>query len=245
MNKICTFTQTYSNNRKELFDFHNLDENDIKFRNLFETNFYSFHNCSDDYVNEILSSKYFKSIQNLEVLRFNNISYTETFRQFLNLINNKFEYFVFLQDDCFTLSSEFELFENIFNYVMENNYKMLNLERNFDLLCRHFSDEIFQKNDLCVYNSNSDHFRDRGLYAFDDGPYVARVDYVLEKIYDETYFSMGEIWPAENYLNDKVNKSSIQRLTTNNPIYRRYNILGINNWNRTEEIKLLNTKFGI
>jgi hypothetical protein len=49
MKKICVFTQTYSDNRSELFNYHNLDKDDVKFRNLFYLNIYSFHNCSDFY----------------------------------------------------------------------------------------------------------------------------------------------------------------------------------------------------
>ena len=36
--KICVFTQTYSNNRQELFKYHELDYLDIEFRNNFEFN---------------------------------------------------------------------------------------------------------------------------------------------------------------------------------------------------------------
>ena len=73
MKKICVFTQTYSDDRSELFEYHNLDKDDVKFRNLFDLNIYSFHKCSDTYKNNITNCNYFRSIENLEIISYDYI----------------------------------------------------------------------------------------------------------------------------------------------------------------------------
>jgi hypothetical protein len=83
MKKICTFTQTYSNDREELFKFHNNDLSDIYFRNQFDLNIYSFHNCSTEYVDKLLQYEYFQKIKNLKIFRYNDISYTDSFEKSL------------------------------------------------------------------------------------------------------------------------------------------------------------------
>lgn len=46
---ICSYTQTYSNNRDELFYFHNKDKVDLNFRNKLDKNYYIFHNSPENY----------------------------------------------------------------------------------------------------------------------------------------------------------------------------------------------------
>ena len=244
MKKICVFTQTYSDDRSELFEYHNLDKDDVKFRNLFDLNIYSFHNCSDTYKNNITNSQYFRSIENLEIIAYDNISYTESWKRTLNLLLEKgIEYLVFLQDDCFTKNTNSNQITEIYEFIKNNDFDMLNLECNFDDLKTESVDKVYSSNELSVYDTSSYHFNKRGLYSFDDGPYIAKLDFIINKIYDDNYYSIGDIWNAENYINSKINNSIIQRYTTNIPIYNRYNILGRNNWNRVEELKILENKF--
>jgi hypothetical protein len=83
MRKICVFTQTYSDNREELYIYHNNDVTDIEFRNQFDLNIYSFHNCPDDYTERLKQYDYFKKITNLEFQSNNNIEYTHIIRNVL------------------------------------------------------------------------------------------------------------------------------------------------------------------
>ena len=80
-NRVVVFTQTYANNRKELFHYHNGDTVDVQFRNSFETCLYSFHNSPNQYIQEVLrENPYFHaSLQNLDVIQYNQMCYTETF----------------------------------------------------------------------------------------------------------------------------------------------------------------------
>jgi hypothetical protein len=63
---------------------------------------------------------------------------------------------------------------------------MLNLE---DININEEKQVIFSSEHLKIYNTITDDFRKKGYWSFDDGPYVANVDFLLDKIYDETYFS--------------------------------------------------------
>jgi len=85
---ICSFTQTYSNNRQELFDFHNKDTTDIYFRNKLDKNYYAFHNSDNEYTSKILNTNYFKQIKNLNIIKYSDISYTESLYKTLQMLKN-------------------------------------------------------------------------------------------------------------------------------------------------------------
>ena len=76
---IASFTQTYSDNRTVLFEFHNKDHIDIYFRNKLDINYYAFHNSPSEYVQNILEYPYFKSLNNIHYIYYNNITYTKSF----------------------------------------------------------------------------------------------------------------------------------------------------------------------
>lgn len=231
MKKICIFTQTYSNDRKLLFDYHNLDIQDIIFRNNFD-NIYAFHNCSKNYINGVKNYEYFKSINNIQYIEYYNIVYTESFKKTLFfLLNEGYEYVIFIQDDCFT--DLYYNFDNLIKFINNEDFLMLNIENGLDI-----DKEIFyQDDDFTVYNTDSLDFSctinpltNKKYWCFDDGPYVANLKYIIDNIYDDTYYSIGNIQSAEKYLMKKINEKSIQRLTINlskySYIYRRRNIIG-------------------
>ena len=237
--KICVFTQTYSNNRSELFTYHELDKLDIYFRNSFDYNLYSFHNSDDNYINEINKFDYFNKIKNIETISYSNLTYTETFRQTLEkILNLGFDYMIFLQDDCFTTDKDIEI-EELLKFINNEDFNMLNLETNVSSLNLKEEEVYYKSNEFIVYNTNSNDFKERGWWAFDDGPYIANIKFLLDEIYDETYFNIGDIWPAENYINNKISKNKIQRLTTNISLYNRFNLVGRNIQDREISIERL------
>lgn len=242
MKKICVFTQTYGSNRQELYKYHNNDKSDLMFRNNFE-NLYSFHNSPDDYYQSIINNNYFSNLNNINMVRYNNMSYTESFKKTLNyLIENKFEYIIFLQDDCFNLSEGLYI-EELIEFINNNSFEMLNLEKTPDDLGMDNSEIFLENNKFIVYNTSSEDFKNKGLYAFDDGAYVSSIRFILENIYDDNYFKINDIWQSEKYLNEKIKQKRIQRLTANINFYKRVNIVGPNNWDRSNNITLLNNKF--
>jgi hypothetical protein len=252
MNNIIIFTQTYSDDRKILFDIHNYDEQDIKFRNNFD-NLYVFHNCSDSYIEEIKNSNYLKSINNIRYLKYNGINYMESFRKTMNLIKNEYNYLMFIQDDCFTNTNDH--LEEIVKFIINENYLMLNLETELNI-----NNIYYKNNDFIVYNTNSVDFSnsidnsnsyynydpstEKHYWCFDDGPYVANIDFLNNYLYDENYYNnYTNILDGEIYLMEKIKNNPIQRLTMNKYLYKRRNIVGPHVENFNSDMSYLKNRF--
>lgn len=75
----------------------------------------------------------------------------------------------------------------------------------------------------------------------DDGTYVANIKYLFDRVYDNEYFALGDIWRAEHLLNHR----KIERFIMEQPLYRRYNVVGKNDWDSSEEKARLNQQFGV
>jgi hypothetical protein len=240
MRKICSFTQTYSDERAELFEYRDKDLSDISFRNQFDSTFYAFHNSSEPYIAQLLGGRYFEQIKNLETIRYQEISYPESFRRSLELIaKNNYDYVIFLQDDCLTLQ---DIDQELIDFIKHEDFDMLNLEttpRDLNVS----REPIYADNNFTVTDTKSSDFANRNLYAFDDGAYAARVSFLLDVLYDDNYYKQANVWNGEVYLEHKIRRSPIQRLTTNKNYYRRYNILGRNAHDRSKHLVTLKERF--
>ena len=155
-----------------------------------------------------------------------------------SLKNDGYSYVAFLQDDVFSVTDNKKI-DLLLDYVRKYNFSMLNIE-NIDI---DNSQKVIYDNELKIYNTNSNDFIKKNLWVFDDGPYIANVDFLMKYIYDQTYYSSPNIWLAEGYLNKKIESHPIERLTTNNQFFRRFNIVGKNNWNRNNELATLKQMF--
>jgi hypothetical protein len=98
-------------------------------------------------------------------------------------------------------------------------------------------------NKLEIFRTTSETFKENQLWAFDDGPFVANVDFLMTRIFDETYYSFGDIWRAEVYLMRKIFNSQIERLTTNRSFFKRFDIVGRNTTNRKTHLVELKKRF--
>jgi hypothetical protein len=80
------------------------------------------------------------------------------------------------------------------------------------------------------------------MYALDDGPCVANIDFLLEIYSDPNFIKIGDVWNAENYTNRKIlNGVNIQRLSTNITLFQRVCLVGQNGLDQKDvHIKLLN-----
>ena len=250
-NKVVVFTQTYANNRKELFHYHNGDSIDVQFRNSFDKCLYSFHNSPFQYIQEVLQQNtYFHtSLNNLEVIQYNQIGYTITFHQtLLKCKQEGYTHMVFFQDDVFSLGKDnSQYLDKLIKFIQTQDFQMLHLENytfkfETDISYANSPEMVYQEGDFKVYYTNSTHFMESGQWAMDDSPFVAKVDFLLE-LYDSTYTQHQHIWPAEIYMNDKCKAHPIQRLVCSHKFFRRYNAVGPNSWNRTQELKDLNRCF--
>ena len=255
-NKVVVFTQTYHNNRHALFDYHDKDSLDIRFRNAFDKTVYAFHNSPQDYVQEILyTHSYFQELDNLEVIQYNHMSYPETFRQTLQKCKNEgFDYMIFLQDDVLstghTPAAESYL-DSLIEFIHTQDFDMLHLENyvfkfesdpdNYPTPPLRYS-SLSNDHEFKVYENHTKHFEESGQWAMDDGPFVAKIDFLLD-LYDASYFQYMDIWQAEGYINEKSKKHPFVRLTCSHKFFRRYNAVGPNSWNAVNEFKDLSRIF--
>ena len=238
---IASFTQTYSDNRTELFEFHNKDKSDIYFRNKLDANYYAFHNSPSEYIKTILEYSYFKSLNNIQYIYYNNISYTKSFFETLQKLKiDGVKYMVFLQDDVFS-QVDIEFIDELF--VKNNTFDMLNIEVSFSFSNDYEKSSIYSGKKLTIYETTSDDFSHKQLWAFDDGPYIANIDFLLEHIYDDVYFSKDDIWGAECYINEKIYQNKIQRLSCNIGAFHRVSIVGPNPTRIESDTQLLHDRF--
>jgi hypothetical protein len=243
MNKVCFWTQTYKNDRKELFDYHKFDKFDIQLRNHFH-NIFSFHNCDSEYIDEIVNSEYLESIKDKEIVRFDLISYTECVRKILTKLKDEgYEYLIFCQDDSyFSFSdsdkpSDFDIQKlvDIFKY---QKIEMLNLEYSIKDL-KNLEECEFNK----IHQTTSTDFEKAGFWPFDDATYFANIDFLIERLYDENYYTKSSVWDGENYLAEKWKGSENPRFSLSSSIYKRFNFTGRNK--NLEERTKLDTMFKV
>ena len=95
---------------------------------------------------------------------------------------------------------------------------------------------------LKIYDTTSDDFVNKKFWAFDDGPYVANIDFLIN-LYDNIFLSKNDIWTAEVYLMQKVKSNKIQRLTANISIFARFGIVGPNAHSAENDRSNLNNLF--
>jgi hypothetical protein len=148
---------------------------------------------------------------------------------------------VFLQDDVFTY--EPGNLGELSNLIKTAHYNFLALEVNNQDLRIGRDRIIEQEGATLLYRASSPEFKAVGMYACDDGAYAGRIEYLLEKVYPPEYFKCGNVWDAENAMNDHVLKNPIERFCTNHRSFKRYNIVGGNTWNKENDLRLLNSRF--
>jgi hypothetical protein len=234
------FTQTYSDNRHELFYFHNKDKVDRLFRNQMDKNVYAFHNVPELYRNEVLHNEYFK-MNHLDCVLYNNMTYSNTFYHTLRKCKEEgYTYLFFLQDDVFSIMDE-SVMKELLQFIKTNRFDMLNLETPYERLTTN-AEPIYSSNGFTVYNTTTEDFKKSGLWPFDDSPYVAHIDYLLQW-YDYKYIQQPLISYAEAYLAMKANNSPQKRYVTNHVLFKRIGIVGPNAWNREVELGFLQEKF--
>jgi len=236
---IASLTFTYGDEREDIFKYKQKDSIDKLLRSELDYNLYIFHNSSEKYIENIRLTGYLNDFK----IKFGSISgtYPQALKIALQLLKDKgVKKLLFLQDDVFSVTSDVEQLYDLINFVKKTDLNYLNLEQAFD----DKSIEILSKQKTFkIFNTNTDFFKQRKLWSFDDGPYYASMDFILNELYDETYFSYPDIWSAEWYLKYKFDNKNILRPVTDTTFFRRVNFLGKNDWNKESELIFLNKNF--
>ena len=246
MVKIASFTQTYGDKRKELYDLKEYDVPDMTFRRLCDKNYYSFHNCPDEVVQYVTKTKWFSAAPYI-VLRYDNITYPMSlFRTLLTAKQDGVDYLVFLQDDVFATAKP-ECYAELMQWCRSNEFNMINLEATADELKCDDQPLLMKGEHLDVYKCTN-HLavsRNPSRWAFDDAPYIAKLDFLLREVYDYTYYQYPDVWRAEHVLNSKMMHKLIERNLVSKKLFHRTNLVGMNTWNRINMWKEVHEWLGL
>ena len=238
---IVSFTQTYGNDRTELLEIYTIDKRLIEFKNLFDINIYSFHNCDDSVIEKF---KKLNKVKNTLILRFNNIDYTTIIYDLKQKLKDLgCTHLFFSQDDTFSDDNKDINWKELIEYVKSFQLEfMLNLTHTKKDLQRrvthtnnipniYFDSSIDVDYDLhksfTIYKSNTLDFKAAHMMAMTDDPFICTID-LLDEIYDSKYIDCKNIWDAEQYLIMKYSSPSrcINRYVTNKPLFKAYNLYG-------------------
>ena len=236
---LISFTQTYGDERRQLLDIYSRDQKLVELKNLFDINYYSFHNSSDETV------KYFENIntvKNTKILRFNNISYTKCIESLVKILEeDNCTHFFFSQDDTFSKDNDDVDFAELVSYFksQQSNF-MYCLGRRRDAFKVGLNELKILKN-LILYENNSLNYKSVGWGGMDDESYLCTFD-MMKKIYDDSYFAVGDIWKAEGNLTRRFGAQEIPRHVGDKALLCNYNILGKNIWAKNQLIEELKEK---
>jgi len=240
---LVSFRQTYGNERSKLYEILFNDKKLIELYNLCDLNIVSFHNCSDE---TIENYKGLNSVKNTEYLVFNDIEYGECIRRLkIKLHEIGCTHFLFTQDDTFSGDNDLIDWNEFVNYIkIHSSNFMLSLQYNQALENAHIlkiwphgnpnpekdknplnlkPDEVLKT--FNVFHLDSPVFVANTWAGIDDTPYVCTAD-LLEILYDDSYLESGSVWECEMNLKEKFQEISIPRFITDKIIARNYNFIG-------------------
>jgi len=191
---LVSFTQTYGTGRDELIDIHFRDKRLIEFKNHFDKNIYSFHNCEQSTIDKFKELNK-DIIKNVIILEFNDKTYTETVRKFINYIKElKCTHLFFSQDDTFSAMDNKDVdWVELIEYVKEYEKDfMISLYHKTEIL--NIDEPYEYKKSFNILKSTTEDFYDsnRTPWCMDDSPYICTID-MIDELYDDKYLSIGNI----------------------------------------------------
>jgi hypothetical protein len=241
---LVSFTQTYGTGRDELLDIYFKDKRLLEFKNLFDLNIYSFHNCEKSTIDKFKEMSK-GIIKNSKVLEFNNDfhdqwvedGYTGTIRKLKEYLRNiGCTHFFFSQDDTFSsIDNKGVNWKELVDYIKEYDrdfmISLFNTKNSLD--CDGFNSLMEEKRTFEIYKTTTIDFADTlCFWPMDDSPFICTMD-ILEEVYDEDYLNYPIICIAEKHLRDKYTTKKINRFVANKRFFRNYNIHGPNSGMKT------------
>jgi hypothetical protein len=228
MRASSSLTQTYGDGRLLVFKYKSWDVEDVAFRRRLGRNLLVFHGSPAPFRRAVEDGAFFRDglFEADEVAA--EVPYPRTLERTLRRLRGEgVRTILFLQDDAFSLRAGAG-FDDLHAFASAHDFPMLSLEltsREVDVAQRRV---VFEGSKLRVHEASSEDFRKAGIWAMDDGPFLANLDFLLQEVYDETYFSMPDVWSAEAYLKEKVEKQPIPRWAGNVRFWWRVNLVGPN-----------------
>ena len=236
---LVSFTQTYGNDRTQLYEIYSKDEKLIEFKNLFDTNIHSFHNCHPKTIEKY---KKFNKVKNTKYLYFNNIKYPLIIRKLRGeLFKLRCTHFFFSQDDTFSDNNNWIDWKEFLDYVKLYSENLMISLRWYPEYFRGDLKPLEINETFKIYEKTSFDFYSIGGFSMDDSPYICTMD-LFDKIYNDEYMKLDNIWEAELYLMEKFSKENIPRFITDKSLFKCYNIIGRTLGNKSRSIQELKRK---
>jgi len=235
---LVSFTQTYADNRKSLYKMYAKDSVLIDFKNQFDLNIHSFHNCSKDTIHFYKKHNY---VKNSEYWEFMGIPYSETIK---TLRDRLFEmgatHFFWSQDDTFAQSNEI-YHDGLLDYIktQERDF-LIRLGYDINMIKRISPYPIEINKKLNLYQTNSFYCVKSDCSSMCDHPYIASID-VMEKIWLDEYLDQyTNVWKLEKrMLMNRFSKEYLEMLLPDKILFRNHNLIGKNKRFRLSEINNL------
>jgi hypothetical protein len=145
---------------------------------------------------------------------------------------------IFFQDDVFSYNQARKDVDILINEIKTNKMSMLNIEMSLNDFKPSVRDNLTllkTVDDVEIWKAFTFNFAQNDNYSFDDGPFVIDFE-LINIIYDNNFFNIGDVWNAENYNNQKFKTMNLPRYITNKIFFKRYNIVGRNNHDRKNEL---------
>lgn len=239
---IASYTQTYGDERLELFRFKAYDQPDASFRSRLASNVLAFHGSSAGFRRAVEEADFVRKV-GFSILEYPGaLPYPRTLERSLRrLRDDGVRHVLFLQDDVFSVAGQAS-FEALHAYATAGDFELLSVELTPQEVDVAGCGRVFETDELTVYAASSEDYRRSGVWAMDDGPFLARIDFLLDRLYDERYFSMPDVWSAEAYLKEKIEQDPVPRFLTDVRFYWRANLLG-RNADRRRGYRFLQARF--
>jgi hypothetical protein len=241
---IASITFTYQvdsrnpnqvHDREELFYYRSKDKAYNLFKNKLDYNLYIFHNCRKDYAKNIVN-KYLQNENNYSYILWD--TYPKAFEFALNHLKDiGAKKIIFMQDDVFScgrsLGADWDYgsdralyaYDELASYLKQTKLNYINLEE-FD---RNKNIQVVESlHSFDVLKTDTQFFRSKNLWSFDDSTYFATIDYAIDHIYDNEYYAKKDIWEAESYLKFKFDQLNIDKFITNQAFFKRFYLVGPN-----------------
>lgn len=234
----ASLTFTYGTEREDIYKYKSKDVADKILRNSLDYNMYMFHNSETSYIKK--AKEYLKDF---------NLTIAEGSGTYPAVLEQALEYLkkigvtklVFLQDDVFTNAEtcDEKVMINLADFIKTTDMPYVNLEITCDDPARKV---LTDRGDFKIYDTDTAYHK-QIRWSFDDSPYYATMDFVMNTIYDKIYYSYPDIWSAEWHLRRKFDTYNVPRYVTDRCFFRRANFVGRHNHNRENELKYLEKHF--
>ena len=152
---LISFTQTYGNDRRKMLEIYSRDQHLINFKNLFDINYYSFHNSSTETIDFF---RKINKVENAKILSWNGITYPRCVENLIKILEkDNCTHFFFSQDDTFSDHLNDVNPEDLVSFVKEHTH---NFMYNTGVRRSHFPEDLEldilkEIGNLIIYKNNS------------------------------------------------------------------------------------------